>query len=113
MTTFTDNTKAGGGSVTTPGAGVVIASVAAPAEGTYRACIVVHLNGTAETLLRNLRLRENGATVADLSSTPGSATYIIERFEVNQGGGNVDVVAIGLATAGAIYTVQILLTRIG
>jgi hypothetical protein len=38
---------------------------------------------------------------------------VIPQIEVNPGGGNLNVVAIAAATAGAIYNVTLIATRIG
>ena len=117
MPAFTDNTKVGTGSTTSPGAGAVLASISAPAAGTYKVTVMALLTGTAETALRNLRLRENGTTTVDALpslSAPGAWTEIaFERIEVNEGGGNLDVIAIAAGVVGAIYNVVLLATRVG
>ena len=117
MPAFTDNTKVGTGSTTSPGAGAVLASISAPAAGTYDVTVMAMLTGTAETALRNLRLRENTTTVADalpsLSSAGDWTTIEFPRVEVNEGGGNLDVIAIAAGVVGAIYNIVLLATRVG
>lgn len=116
MPAFQDNTRTASAATTTPGAGAVLASIAAPPAGVYRVQVTIVLSGTAETALANLRLRENGATVADalpsLSAAAGPLTLTFDRVEVNEGGGNLDVIAIAAATAGAIYSVVLQATRV-
>jgi hypothetical protein len=117
MAAYSENTLTGAGTATAPGAGAAIASIAAPPPGVYKVCLTIVLSGTAETALTNLRLRENGNTVAtalpSLSAAAGPVNLTFDRVEVNEGGGNLDVIAIAAATAGAIYTVVINATRIG
>jgi hypothetical protein len=99
-----------------PGAGAAVAAVTPDANlpGTYSARIIIELSGTAETQLANLRLRVNGVNKIVLPSTPGPAPSVVEIDRVFVGAGQVvDVVAIAAATAGSIYTVTILLTRVG
>jgi hypothetical protein len=114
VSAYPANSLVATGSVTAPGVTGVIASIAAPPEGVYEVVVHVALTGTAETALTNLRLREN-ATVrrgpAFLSTI--AMRIVIPQVEVNAGGGNLDVVAIAAATAGAIYNVTLIATRIG
>jgi hypothetical protein len=98
-----------------PGAGAVVTSVVAPDAGVYSARIIIELSGTAETQMVNLRLRVGGvATVTALPTTPGPAPTVVEvdRVVTNAANLAVDVQAIAAATAGSIYTVTLLLTRI-
>jgi hypothetical protein len=102
------------GSVTAPGVNGVIASIVAPPEGVYEVAVHIALTGTAETALANLSLRENATSVANLPSLSTFAQRIeIPQVEVNAGGGNLNVVAIAAATAGAIYNVTLVATRVG
>jgi hypothetical protein len=112
----TEQTRYNAGTVTAPGVGATVASIAAPPDGLYDVAVKILLTGTAETALKNLRLRENGNTIADLPtlSSAGDWTEVcLKNVEVNQGGGNLDVIAIAAATAGAIYNVAIEATRKG
>ena len=117
MPAYSENTLSATGSATAPGAGAAIATISAPPPGVYKVRLTVVLTGTAETALRNLRLRENGATVADtlpsLSASAGPVCLEFDRVEVNEGGGNLDVIAIAAAAGGSIYNVALQATRIG
>jgi hypothetical protein len=114
MSAYPANTLTAAASVVAPGAGAVIASIAAPPEGVYEVTVRVVLTGTAETALVNCRLRENTNTVANILTLTGIATVpTYNQVEVNAGGGNLDVIAIAAATGGAIYNVAIQATRIG
>ena len=115
MTAYPANTLVKAASVTAPGAGAVVAAITAPPEGVYQVVVNIFLTGTAETQLSNLRLRENGATVFDAlpSLSTMNVRLVFEQVEVNPGGGNLDIVAIAAATAGAIYNVVLIATRIG
>jgi hypothetical protein len=114
VSAYPANTLVATGSVTAPGATGVIASIAAPPEGVYDVAVHIALTGTAETALTNLRLRENATSVAVLPSIPAIAMRVVlPQVEVNSGGGNLDVVAIAAATAGAIYNVTLIATRTG
>ena len=116
MPAYPANTLTATGAVTAPGAIGTIASIATPPEGIYTVVVTIVLTGTAETALRNLRLRENANTVADnlptLSASAGPVVLVFDQVEVNAGGGNLDVVSIAAATAGAIYNVVLQATRI-
>jgi hypothetical protein len=116
MTAYPANTLTATGSSTAPGAGAAVASITAPPDGLYTVILTIILTGTAETLLRNLRLRENANTVADtlpsLSASAGPVQLIFDQVEVNPGGGNLDVIAIAAATAGAIYNIVLQATRV-
>lgn len=115
MAPFTTDTTGNAASAAAPGVGVVVATVTPDAvlDGIYSARIIAELSGTAETQLANLRLRVGGVNKFPLPSTPGPAPTVIEidRLTVRAGQA-VDVQAIAAATAGSIYTVTILLTRI-
>lgn len=102
-------------SAAAPGAGAVVTTVTPDAalSGEYSARISIELSGTAETQLVNLRLRVNAVNKITLPSTPGPAPSVIEVDRVKVDAGQaVDVQAIAAATAGSIYTVTVLLTRI-
>jgi hypothetical protein len=114
MPAYQENSRQASGSVTAPGAGAAIASIAALPPGVYEVRVHATLTGTAETALQNLRLRENGNTLYTLPSLSTFAlTWIFPRVEVNEGGGNLDLIAIAAATAGAIYNATLIATRIG
>jgi hypothetical protein len=117
MPAYQENTLTNSASTAAPGAGAVVASIAAPPPGVYKVKLLIVLTGTAETALANLRLRENGATVAtalpSLSAAAGPVILEFDRVEVNEGGGNLDVIAIAAATAGSVYNVVLQATRVG
>jgi hypothetical protein len=99
--------------VTAPGVTGVIASIAAPPEGVYEVVVHVALTGTAETATN---LRSGRTPRRSRSCRPcrrSRCACDIPQVEVNAGGGNLDVVAIAAATAGAIYNVTLIATRIG
>lgn len=103
-------------SAAAPGAGAVVATVTpnTVSPGVYSARIYIELSGTAETQLANLRLRNGAVNKIILPSTPGPAASPVEIDRiVVQANTAVDVAAIAAATAGSIYTVTLLLTRIG
>jgi hypothetical protein len=114
MPVSSENSRQASGSVTAPGAGVAIATITAPPPGVYEVRVYATLTGTAETALQNLRLRENGATLYTLPSLSTFAlAWVFPRVEVNEGGGNLDLIAVAAATAGAIYNATLIATRIG
>lgn len=116
MPAYSENTLTNSGSATAPGAGAAIATITAPPAGVYKVNVTIVLSGTAETALTNLRLRENAATIAtalpSLSAAAGPVNLCFDRVEVNDGGGNLDVIAIAAATAGSVYSVVLQATRI-
>lgn len=117
----TENTLVNTGSASAPGAGADVAQIADVPSGIYEVEVIIALTGTAETSLRNLRLREGGRTIADnlptLSGLGGPIHIKLPRVEVNPDAADdlvdLDVIAIAAATAGAVYNVVILATRIG
>jgi hypothetical protein len=114
VSAYPANSLVATGTVTAPGVNGVIASIVAPPEGVYEVVVHIALTGTAETALTNLSLRENAQSVATLPSLSTIAMRIvIPQIEVNPGGGNLNVVAVAAATAGAIYNVTLIATRIG
>jgi hypothetical protein len=113
---FQGNTLAHGGYASAaPGINTVVAELVAPAAGTYSVKVTIALTGTAETALRNLLLRENGNTVMTQIPTLSGLIYTVEleRVEINEGGGDLEVATLAAATGGSIYNVILLATRIG
>lgn len=111
----TEASRVASATVSAPGAGAVVAQIVAPPDGLYDVTVKVFLSGTAETALNNLRLRENGNTVfSGLPSITVATDWLELKFanvEVNQGGGNLDVIAIAAATAGSVYSVVLIADR--
>lgn len=99
-----------------PGATTAVAALAGlVVGGVYRVTGVVALTGTAETALINLRLRSNGAAVPGGGILPSLSGLVVpfsfDRVTVLTGGA-LDVATQAAATAGSVYTVQLLATRI-
>lgn len=115
MSAYVSGTIGQATSSAAPGAGASINATLVPDAGVYSARIIIELSGTAETQLANLRLRMNGAVViAALPTTPGPAPTVIDldRIVTDAPNRNVDLQVVAAATAGAIYTTTVLLTRI-
>jgi hypothetical protein len=72
------------------------------------------LSGTTETATQNVKLNLNGVVFATLSSisAAGWATLVLEKVTIN-GSNNVSLAVVSAATAGAVYSTQIEMTRIG
>ena len=101
-------------SVTSPGAGATIASLAAPPAGKYLIDVTVFLSGTAETALKNLRLLYNGATKVDTIpsiSAGGVLTFRVPYASLD-GTNPVTLIAIGAGVVGAVYNAVIVATRL-
>lgn len=95
-----------------PGAGSVLVSVAVPSAGNYRVSGVIVITGTAETQLVNLRLRQNAAVVGLVLPTVTGfvVPFEFERVEVTAAG-NIDLQVVSAATAGSVYTANLVVTR--
>jgi hypothetical protein len=119
MSAWPGNTLTAVASVTAPGAGADVVQIASVPSGVYKIRVLIALTGTAETALANLRLREGGNIVGDLpslSAAAGPVEICFEQVEVNPDADDVvdvDIIAIAAATAGAVYTIHLALTRIG
>jgi hypothetical protein len=119
MSAWRGNTLSAVASVTAPGAGADVVQIANVPSGTYKVRALITLTGTAETALANLRLREGGNTIGDmpsLSASAGPVEICLDQIEVNPDADDavdVDIIAIAAATAGAVYTIHLALTRIG
>jgi hypothetical protein len=81
---------ASAGSVTAPN-GNVTALSGTPTPGRYRVVAVVVLTGTAETLLTNLRLRQNGAVVGLVPTVSGAGAVKVVFECVTLAGGTFDL----------------------
>ena len=114
----TESTLVATGSVTAPGAGADVAQIADVPSGLYEVRVIIALTATAETALRNLRLREGGRTIADaLPSLSGLNVLItLPRVEINPDTADdlvdLDLIAIAAGTAGAVYNATLIATRI-
>ena len=115
MSAYPANTLSAVASVTAPGAGADVVQIAGVPAGVYKVRAIIALTGTAETQLTNLRLRQGGTLVANLPSLPTAASpveIVLDQVEVDADNSDVDIIAIAAATAGAIYTAQLTMTRI-
>ena len=106
-----------GATAAAPGAGSNVVSIAAPPAGAYRATVLYILTGTQESQPLNLRLKANNVGILDLPTGQTTAagnliTVSVGRVDLD----GVNVVAVGAiaaATAGSVYTVVLILDRIG
>lgn len=99
------------GTSAAPGAGAAVATITTPAQGMYRVRMTYQLSGTAETAVKNLRLA--GATFTGDFPTIGTAitTVVVDNVSMD-GAANLRAVAVAAATAGSVYTVTIVATRL-
>lgn len=105
--------------VTTPTAAQVLATVTAAQAGTYQVEVTSAIGGTTVASLEanNIQLRVNGVAIGKvvnpIPGTAGCTGVGIKRARVVAAAGNViDVIAVALATTGAIYSVDLVATRI-
>lgn len=109
------------GKVTAPTAGTNIVTLAAPAAGLYNIEIWISISGTATTAAadsNNVNLLAGATTVATFlaytCSTAGNTNnggpYNFQR--VFDGATNMTVNAVGNATAGTVYAVNIIATKV-
>jgi hypothetical protein len=100
-----------------PGAGSNVASIAAPPAGSYRLKVMYILTGTQETAALNVRVRANGAGLIDLPTgqAVGAASVItVDIGRIDCDGVNVvSAGAVAAATGGSVYTITLILDRIG
>lgn len=98
--------------ITTPGAGATITSVT-PVAGIYEVEFKWFLDGTTETATSNIQIGINGVNYTGLPNKTGVPLGLrFPKLTLN-GTNSVNIVATALATTGAVYTGQILVTRIG
>ena len=99
----------GEGSVTSPAAGATIAATPALAAGTYTVNWVVSLAGTlAAADANNFQLRHGTTAVVNSVNLAVAGEYLQAQAQVTVAQGEtINVIAIALATVGAIYTAQI------
>jgi hypothetical protein len=101
-----------GGSVTSPGAAGVIATITPPA-GKYRVLIRYNITGTAETQLNNLSLNANAANLTGtLPTITGSGWHEVEVFLTLDGINPVRVRASAAATTGAVYSASLAISKL-
>lgn len=121
-----DDTQHSSGTATAPALGVDVGGTTINiTAGRWEFDVTVSMSGTAETLVRNLKLMLGTSQIqATLLSVPGTNTY---RFRMNitnamltAGGATgspltaaLKLQAVANATAGAIYTAALRATRIG
>jgi hypothetical protein len=98
------------GTAAAPGAGSAIATIATPAAGTYLVRMTYQLSGTAETAVKNLRL--SGATLnVDYETLGTPINNVIVDAMTMDGVASIVAKAVAAATAGSVYTVTIVATR--
>jgi hypothetical protein len=111
-----ENSLSALGTATAPAAGSAIASIAAVniTPGVYRLDLYFQLSGTAETAVNNLQLNLNGANFTQAPSAGTNTT--LQRFTVPRvylnGTSAARVQAAANATAGSVYTVTLIATRL-
>lgn len=102
------------GVVTAPGAGAAIATLAAPAAGTYRVKVTAGVSGAAVADLNNMRFRRAGVDL--LAQLPHGANGEQEDTDLGEvvlsGAQNLTVEAIGAGTAGVEYNAAIVATQV-
>ena len=99
------------GTATTPTAGSAIATITTPPAGTYRVRLTYQLSGTAETLVKNLRL--SGTTLnTDFETLGTSVNNVVVDAMTMDGATSIVAKAVALATTGAVYTVTLVATRL-
>lgn len=105
--------------VAAPAANAVLATVTAPATGTYQIEIVSFISGTTVASLEtnNMRLRVNGVAVGrvinPVPGTTGATSNGGKRARVQATSGQViDVIAVSAATASSSYACDLVASRI-
>jgi len=103
------------GSVTAPGAGSGVTTLAAPPAGVYDVTFAFFLSGTAETALANVRVRKGTTNIVNtLPSITGAAAVVVRCPRVTLDGASaLSIQSIAAATAGAVYSGWIIATRVG
>lgn len=97
--------------MTTPAANGAIATILPPA-GKYHVKVRYALTGTAETALNNVQIKANGAgVIGTLPSLTGSGWNEVEFYVTCNGTNQLIVAAIAGGTTGAIYSAQIVATK--
>lgn len=110
---YPDAVVSGSGTATAPAANAILAQLTTLTPGgIYEVKMFLALTGTAETNLRNVRLRQNGVAAIDLIPTLSGTNWLQIVSEVLVTGGNLDVQVIAAATAGSVYTTLLLASRI-
>lgn len=99
------------GSVTAPGIGAAIATLAAPKKGYYRLHILSQVSNAAVADLGNLKLMRGGVLVPGASPIPCGANGQSAEFQMEEiyldGTQNLAVCAIAAGTAAIEYNVSI------
>lgn len=105
--------------VSAPAANAVLATVTAPATGTYQIEVVSFIGGTtvAATEINNMRLRVGGTAIGrvinPVAGTTGATANGSKRARVIATSGQViDVIAVSAATASSLYACDLVATRI-
>jgi hypothetical protein len=110
------DSKVGSGVVTAPGAGAVIASIAAAslAAGVYEVRVKAGVSNNAVADLSNMELQRGGVDL--VSPIPEGASGSDEEVVLNvavDGAQALEVKAIGAGTASIEYAATIVATRVG
>jgi hypothetical protein len=105
------------GSVTTPGAGGLIVAVTPTVPGVYQVQIEFTLGGTVSASdLNNIKLLVNGSTKAILglpAVVASGGSEVSYTLNIAWTAGSIAIEAVALATTGAIYTCNLIVTQIG
>lgn len=113
-----DRTVTAGGSITAPGAGATLASIAAGSlpAGQYRIKTICGVSGVAVADLGNIRLRRAGVDLVG-GPVPCGASGGEQDFELDgvalDGTQALDLIAIGAGTAAIEYNVTLTAERTG
>lgn len=121
-----EDTQHSSGTATAPALGADVAGTSINiTAGRWEFDVTVSMSGTAETLVRNLKLMlGTSQLIGTLLSVPGTNTFRfrmnITNAMINAGGGSGSPLAAALklqavanATAGAIYSASLRATKIG
>jgi hypothetical protein len=105
------------GSVTTPAAAGLIVAVTPAVAGTYQVVIEFSLGGTVSASdLNNIKLVVNGSTKSILglpASVAGGGSEVSYTLNIAWTAGSIAIEAVALATSGAIYTCNLIVTQVG
>lgn len=99
-------------SVSAPALGTSAGFLATPPPGVYKVKFTILLTGTAETQLANLVVKINGANTALVLPSISAFINTIEIPRLTITSSNLQLVTVANATAGSVYTVTIIASRI-
>jgi formyltetrahydrofolate synthetase len=105
------------GSVTSPGIAALITAVTPTVAGIYQVQIVFGLGGTVSASdLNNIKLLVNGSTKSILglpAILAGGGSEVEYILNIAWTAGSIAIEAVALATTGAIYTCNLIVTQVG